>query len=371
VSNIRIYYTDKNVFDAAIERIEYLFSEFENVIVNISGGKDSTVILNLSLMVARKLNRLPLAVMFLDQEAEWECVIDYIRTIMYDAQITPYWLQVPIRLTNATSTSAPYLWCWRDGDRWLRDKESISIHQNKYGTDRFHPMFKAFIDAEFKERKACYIAGVRCEESPGRQLGLTTSLKYKHIPWGKILNKRQQHYSFYPIYDWSYRDVWHAIEDNGWRYSKIYDYQFQYGLPIHQMRVSNVHHETALYSLFYMQEIEPNTWNKLTERLAGVHTAGQLQWDNFCPPQLPYMFNTWYEYRDYLADNLITDPKIRDLLKREFTKDDTGFVSSIHKSMITRHINAILVNDVDLTRMGTWRAAHLNFRVRKGENEYI
>ena len=75
-------YLDKNVYDSAIERLEYIFDEFENVIVASSGGKDSTVIFNLALQVARKKKKLPLKVMFLDQEAEWQSVIDYTKEIM-------------------------------------------------------------------------------------------------------------------------------------------------------------------------------------------------------------------------------------------------------------------------------------------------
>ena len=37
------FYLDENVYDAAIERIEYLFDEFDEVIVSFSGGKDSTI----------------------------------------------------------------------------------------------------------------------------------------------------------------------------------------------------------------------------------------------------------------------------------------------------------------------------------------
>jgi len=39
-------YGTKTVYDAALERIDYLFDEFENVIVTFSGGKDSTLALH-------------------------------------------------------------------------------------------------------------------------------------------------------------------------------------------------------------------------------------------------------------------------------------------------------------------------------------
>ena len=40
-------YINKNVYDAAMERIEYCFKQFDNIIVAFSGGKDSGVMLNL------------------------------------------------------------------------------------------------------------------------------------------------------------------------------------------------------------------------------------------------------------------------------------------------------------------------------------
>jgi predicted phosphoadenosine phosphosulfate sulfurtransferase len=77
-------YLQQNVFDAALERIHRLYDEFQEIIVNVSGGKDSTVILNLTLRVAQERGRLPVNVLFFDQEAEWDCVIDHIRAIMTD-----------------------------------------------------------------------------------------------------------------------------------------------------------------------------------------------------------------------------------------------------------------------------------------------
>lgn len=80
-------YLKETVYDAALDRMRYLFGEFPNVVVSFSGGKDSTVILNLALKVAEEMGRLPLKVLFLDQEAEWDCVIDYIRRVMNDPRV--------------------------------------------------------------------------------------------------------------------------------------------------------------------------------------------------------------------------------------------------------------------------------------------
>ena len=56
-------------------------------------------------------------------------------------------------------------------------------------------------------------------------------MKYKDITWGKRLNKKLGHYTFYPIYDWTYLDVWKAIHDHGWSYNTVYDAMFRYGVP--------------------------------------------------------------------------------------------------------------------------------------------
>ena len=42
----------------------------------MSGGKDSAVLFNLAMTVAKERNRLPLKVFWLDQEAEWKIHIN-------------------------------------------------------------------------------------------------------------------------------------------------------------------------------------------------------------------------------------------------------------------------------------------------------
>ncbi|NBQ17293.1 DUF3440 domain-containing protein [bacterium] len=360
-------YSNQTTYDAAIDRIRWLFDEFPNVIVGVSGGKDSTVVYNLALKVAKEKNRLPLKCLFVDQEAEWEATIDTIRDIMENPDVEPLWYQMPIKLFNATSTTDHWLMCWdeKEEHRWMRPRESYSIHKNNYGTDRFGELFNAIIKKDFAGIKTCYIAGVRTEESPTRAMALTHELTYQHVTWGKRLNKDFEHYTFYPIYDWSYTDVWKAIHDNNWSYNTIYDSQYNYGVPLQNMRVSNVHHETAVGTLFYMQEIEGDTYQKLTQRIAGIDMAGKLGKNNYFPKELPFMFKDWEEYRDFLLEKLIDNPEWKTKFKKMFAKHDEIYKEHIPSKMYKEHINAILTNDWEFVKIGNFERRPENIDYKK------
>lgn len=354
-------YLAEDVLTAARARMRWIFSEFAHVYVGFSGGKDSTVVLNLALEAAEELGRLPVPVMFLDQEAEWGPVIDYVRTVMADPRVSPRWLQVPFRMFNATSVEHQWLYSWDESqkDQWIREKEPNAIVKNVYGTDRYHKMFAHFLRYHHFAKPACYVAGVRCEESPSRMMGLTQTEVYKGATWGRVLDKRRHHFTFYPIYDWALSDVWKAIHDHGWPYTKLYDYLYQYGVPVRQMRVSNLHHETAVRSLFYCQEIDPDTWERVQRRLQGVNTAGHLANDFYGPKTLPPMFADWKEYRDYLLENLIPDPVSRARFAFEFAAYDSRYDDpGVKQSLMAVEISSILVNDIDLTKLKTFGSAH-------------
>lgn len=318
-------YLNQNVYEKAIERIEWLFDNFKNVVVTYSGGKDSTVVFNLALIVAKKKNRLPLPVVFLDQEAEWESTIEMVREVMSTQGVKPYWMQIPFLLNNSTSSSAEneYLNCWDENEKdiWVREKEPISIKENTYGTDYFNDLIVNIIEKEFGEDTAA-LGGVRTEESPARMMGLTQGETYGGETWGKIINKQKKIFTFYPIYDWSYSDVWKAIHSNNWRYAKLYDYQYKYGVSINDMRLSSLIHETALKALHYMQEVEPVTWARLVARIKGINTEGMLSNETPVPKKLPYMFKSWREYRDYLLEKLIPDEELKKTYRDYFNRND-------------------------------------------------
>lgn len=356
---MKIYLKD-NVYEQALKRIERLFDEFENIIVSFSGGKDSTVILELTLEVARKRNRLPVKVMFIDQEAEWAHTIDYVKDVMYRPEVEPYWLQVPIKLFNAASHEVDFLHCWDEKEKakWMREKDPIAIKENTFGTDRFHKMFAAARKKIFNGEIYANLGVVRAEESFMRFGGVTGSLCYKDITWGK---KEAKGYSFYPIYDWSFDDVWTYIGRTGVKYNKIYDLMFNYGIPKLNMRVSNLHHETAYRTLFFLQEVERDTYNRLCERLPGISTFSQLQESSVFIEKLPEMFSSWREYRDYLLKHIV-----RDDLKPEFKKRWQGQDGEL---WYKEHCVEIMVNDWEGTKNRNF-ISKMNVKEKKDNDVY-
>jgi predicted phosphoadenosine phosphosulfate sulfurtransferase len=360
-------YKNKNVYEESLDRIRYLFDEFPNVIVSISGGKDSTVILHLAKKVAKEKNRLPLKVMWIDQEGEWEGTVDYCKGVMEDKDVEPYWFQMPMVITNNASSTNRYSHCWKEEEKenWIHPQHPLSIKENKYGTERFHKLFKAIIDKEFKNQKACYFSGVRTEETPKRYVSVTASLTYKGITWGKILNTKQEHYTFNPIYDWSYTDVWKCINDNNLKYNRVYDEMYKKGVQIKDMRISNVHHETSIQALLLIQEIEPQTWNKVSKRIGGANTIKHLKNSSFrAPKEYPYMFNSWEEYARHLLEHLVFEEKYKEKLKKIIEKDKKLYTDEkIKRALYREVINTILSNDWDFTKLA-------NFRIRPENGVY-
>ena len=344
-------YKKTNVYEEALNRIRYLYDEFDEVVVGYSGGKDSTVTLRLAVQVARELGKLPVKALFLDQEAEWGAVIEHMREVNEDPDIDLRWYQIPFKIFNASSNVKQWVTAWGEGEEWMRPREPNSITENNYGTERFFELFNKIIEVDFPE-KTILLGGVRSEESPRRHVAMTQDITYKYITWGKKLNPKKSQYTFYPIYDWSYTDVWKAIHDNQWGYTKVYDYQYMYGVDIRSMRVSNLHHETAIQTLFYLQEIEKDTWTALTKRMSGIDTAGKLSKEDYFIKELPFMFKDWEEYRDFLTEKLVNNEKVKDKFKKKWVLYDERYAKLNHKERLVKaEINTILANDEDLTKL--------------------
>lgn len=355
-------YKKENVYDAALNRIRRLFGEFPNVIVSVSGGKDSTVCLELTLIVARELNRLPLSVLWIDQEVEWQGTVDTVDKIMRRKDVKPYWFQMPMVITNNASSYESVNHCWdvEHPEKWMREKSPISIKENTYGTEIFHNLFEKIIKKEWAGIKTACISGVRAEETPKRLMALTTALTYRDITWGKKLSKKDEHFTFYPIYDWSYSDVWKSILDNDWNYNVVYDGMYSHGVSIMDMRISNLHHETAIQNLILVQEIEPDTWNEVQKRIDGASAIKHLQKNSFkCPKDLPYMFKSWGEYAIHLNDHLVQLEVNQEKIRSKILSIEPMFISeAFERDFFRQIINTMLSSDWTFAKVTNFMTGH-------------
>ena len=322
----------EDVLIATQKRISYLFDNFDNISLSFSGGKDSTVLFHLINEEAKKRNR-KFILYFQDQEAEYQGTIDFVEWCMSQPNVIPYWYQVPIFMTNAASSSQLFLWAWGENEKWVREKHPIAIHsiENKY-PKRFHK-FNLWVGQNLRklEGKSVSIIGLRAEESPDRRFVLFG--EDSEMFWLRRVNEP---YKAYPIIDWLYTDIWKYLIDNNFKYNKVYDKMYMLGGNLRYFRVSNLVHEKAFRCLTDLQELEPNTYNKLEERLQGVHTAAMYGKENliYSIKDLPNHFKTWKDYKDFLLDSI--HPDLSKLFKYQWSRfGDTNDVGAC-KYMVKR-----------------------------------
>lgn len=307
-------YGGKTVLEAVRERTSFLFDNFEEIVVSVSGGKDSTVTAHLMLTEAHQRGR-RIGLFLLDEEAMYQSSVDQVEYLMglYPDAVKRWWLQVPFNLTNAASVDEGQLIAWEPGQHkiWMRSKGELNIKGKPWPPEleRTAVRSKGFgfydaIDAfERTFHGAAFVVGLRAAgESPNRWRAVVKNpidVNGKPVYWG---TKKGENVSVYPIYDWNFSDVWRYIHDEGLRYSKIYDFQFKKGYPINQMRVSSLIHERAFKSICDLPEFEPKTYEKLRKRIKGIAMAQETGKNAklFRARKLPKNFDSWVKYRDFL-----------------------------------------------------------------------
>lgn len=347
-------YLENNVFDESLERIRFVFDNHEDVIVGISGGKDSTVLFNLALIVAKEKNRLPLKVFFLDQEAEWQGTIDHVSEIMHMQEVKPYWFQVPMDFPNCMSNSQYRFLCWDETkkDLWIHPKSDIAIQENPMGNSlsyTFYDLIGGLKNYCTDSNSCAALVGMRMLESINRGYAITThAATFKGITWASKKAEGNKYQVFWPIYDWTTADIWTAIAKNHWHYNKIYDKQYQKGVSPFRMRISALIHETAWNAIDDLQEFEPQTYNRFCRRVAGVNAMSHaFDYASVVPKELPFMFKDWKEYRDYLLQNIVK-PEYREIFQKRWSKQEG-------EDWYKLHAKECILNDIDGTI--NWQAS--------------
>jgi predicted phosphoadenosine phosphosulfate sulfurtransferase len=334
-------FTGETVLAAAQRRIAFVFDHYAEIVCSISGGKDSTALAHLALSEAQRRGR-RIGLFLLDEEVLYQSSVDQVDYLMglFPEVTKKLWLQIPFRLTNATSVVEGQLQCWEPGDHklWMRPKKDFAIKGKPWSVETETVACKAkgfgFYDVidnfERTFHGVAFLVGLRAAgESPNRWRTVTKhpiEVGGKQVYWG---TRKGDNASLYPIFDWNFHDVWKYIHQEGLKYSKVYDYQFKKGYPINQMRVSSLIHERAFKSICDLPEFEPKTYAKLCKRVKGIALAQETGKAArlFRCSKLPQNFTSWRTYRDFLLSTHLDRERLPIFQERFARQADNEYVA--------------------------------------------
>lgn len=323
----------KNVYETTMERIKYIFNEFDHVYISFSGGKDSGVMLNLCLQYLKQnnINR-KITLMHLDYEAQYEMTTDYVQLMedKYRDYLKIYHVCVPFKVKTCTSMYQDYWRPWEEKleDIWVRKlpqiamtKKDFDFYKDDMWDYEFQEKLSRWIHKREKAKKTAVLVGIRTQESLHRWRAIHKEREsyYKGKKYSKKIDSNV--YNFYPIYDWKTEDIWIANGKFGFEYNKLYDLYYQAGLPIDMMRVASPFLSEGQETLKLYKIIEPHTWGKLVSRVNGVNFTGiyggtsAIGWKSITKPK----HFTWKQYMEFLLDTLPTDTKEKYLEKLEIS----------------------------------------------------
>ena len=312
----RVYKKD-DVYDAAVNRIDFIFNNFERVYVSFSGGKDSGVLLNLVLdyMKQHGITR-KIGVQIMDNEANYTDSLEFMHKIIQDniELLDVYWCCLPITLPCTVSAYDVDWQCWGidDEHRWIRPlpTEDYIVHMGNHKFDWFVPgmPYYEFWDkfAEwYSQGKTCAnLIGIRTSESLNRFRAIMN--ERKETLGGQMWTKKNTDHTYncYPIYDWRCEDIWTANAKFGWNYNKLYDVFYMAGVPVKSMRVASPFMSESKSSLNLYRVIDPSVWARLCARVQGANfiaTYGkQIAYKSFSLPD----GHTWKSFVKFLLETL-------------------------------------------------------------------
>lgn len=323
--SIKIY-NEQNVLDACYERLRVIFQEFDTVCFSVSGGKDSGTLLQIGNRIASEMNK-KFYVFYLDLEAGYyetrRFILD-LRDQIKKNCIKFYWICLPLAEENATSALNPEFITWDESakDYWIMDipENAVTVENNPFpfydgigDFDRFCHDFEVWLHKKTKSKRTAQIVGIRTDESLRRYMAVANANKprYKDYCWTTKLEPGI--YAVYPIYDWKTEDIWGAIAQLNLDYNHVYEDMYKAGVPISQQRICQPYGQAQKAGLEQFRYIEPQTWEKLLQRVEGVN-FGAI----YCRTSLlGYITSnkpdhlTWQQYAVFLLESIgLYEPKI-------------------------------------------------------------
>ena len=316
-------YINENVYEAFLKRMKLIFEEFDNIYVSFSGGKDSGLLLNMTLDYQKRYYPWKkIGVFHQDFEAQYTLTSEYVERT-FDRirfEVESYWVCLPMATRTALSSFQMYWYPWDDKKKelWVRDMPDkdyiINLEHNPIFTYRYRmhqedlaKQFGRWYRLSHGRKKTVCLLGMRADESLQRYSGFLNK-KYGYHDECWISKQFKDVWCASPLYDWSTEDVWHANYLFQYDYNHLYDLYYKAGLTISQMRVASPFNDYSKDSLNLYRVIDPEIWVKLVGRVQGANFTsiyGKTKAMGYRSITLP-PGHTWKSYTMFLLDTLPT-----------------------------------------------------------------
>ena len=331
-------YLTTDVYEAAQERIAFLFEQFDNIELSFSGGKDSGVLLNMVFRymrenhIARKI-----AVQYMDYEGSYQYTEDFIRRMVESNAdlIDMYWNCLTYKTKCGVSIYRNYWLPWNREERaiWVREYPVLEnglriINEDNHPYDfYFHGIEDTDFDLKFSDwlhrtkgaKQTVNVLGIRAQESVNRWRAVAGERRVNMYQGRKWISKtKKDQYMAYPLYDWQTEDIWTANAREGFDYNRLYDIYFQAGLKLDEMRVASAFIDEGVASLGLHRAIEPDKWARLVGRVNGANFGaiyGATKAMGYKQISLP-PGHTWKSYCEFLLSTL--PPYIGKMFRKKF-----------------------------------------------------
>lgn len=325
-----------DVLTAAKERIKSQLADFPDYYVSFSGGKDSGVLLQLVVEAASELGLLPAKVVFSDLEAIFVETERYVHSIMEMPEVEPYWLCIEEVEDNASSVYERYYRSWDASkkDKWVREmpKMPYVLHAGnmpdglkKYITGNVNEWsitgFGEYLCDKSGVDRILNFIGMRQDESYGRYMAVASAKNRikKNAYTYLTKNSASRTWTCLPIYDWQTPDVWHYYASNGFDYNRVYDKMYRLGIPMSEMRTCFAFGEAQKKSLWQWKAIEPETFDRLLNRVEGVNFGAMYNHTSLNRNKITLPSgSTWKQYLDVLLAGL--PPMIKEHFEGKFSQ---------------------------------------------------
>ena len=266
------FYTGMTVLDRAVERMYEIYKEGHRVLISFSGGKDSTVALEVCILAASQANKLPVEIVMRDEEVMFPDTIDFQRRTFERPDVIGHWLIANQPVVNIFDRRNPYFWTYDPElteDKWMQPPPSYAQFiedkniENLVTTQRFP------VDIEGGQ-KLVNVIGLRVQESLARRLAI-------HSSKGYMTAENNGKVSCRPIFDFNDGDIWKFIKDFNLDYSKDYDTFVRFGVARKNLRLGPpTMTPYGIPTLQIISRAHPRWFDKLTDRLDGVRSGVQF-----------------------------------------------------------------------------------------------